>query len=158
MSALERIRRTRETRVILAQRTTSSVSSAPSRTAPSVITWTSIALIVITGLIHAIDAPSSYGDAPYKGILFVLNALGASVAAYGIWRDERWGWALGILVAGGAFVMYVISRTVGLPQLPVDDWGEPIGIASLIVEAAFVVIAARMLAQPRRVSGGAMPR
>jgi len=158
MSVPERIRRIRETRVILAQRTTSSGSSATSRTAPSVITWTGIALIVITGLIHAIDAPSSYGDAPYKGILFVLNALGAIVAAYGIWRGERWGWALGIVVAGGAFVMYVISRTVGLPQLPVDDWGEPIGIASLIVEVAFVVIAARALAQPRRVADGMMSR
>lgn len=152
MSVPERIRRIRETRVILAQRTTSSVSSAPSRTAPSVVTWAGFALIIIIGLIHAIDAPSSYGDAPYKGILFVLNALGALVAAYGIWRGERWGWALGVVIAGGAFVMYVISRTVGLPQLPVDDWGEPIGITSLIVEAAFVVIAARALAQPRRVA------
>lgn len=158
MSVPERIRHTRETRVILAQRTTSSVSSAPSRTAPSVMTWTGIALIVITGLIHAVGTPSNYGDAPYKGILFVLNALGAIVAAYGIWRGERWGWALGIVVAGGAFVMYVISRTVGLPQLPVDDWGEPIGVTSLIVEAAFVVIAARMLAQPRRVADGITSR
>lgn len=114
------------------------------------LTWIGVALIVITGLIHAVEVPSNYGDAPYKGILFVVNALLAAVAAYGIWRGARWGWLLGILVAGGAFVMYVISRTVGLPQLPPDNWGEPIGIVSLLVEAGFVVVALRVLAQPDR--------
>ncbi len=91
-----------------------------------------------------------YGDAPYKGILFVLNALGALVAAYGIWRGERWGWMLGAIVAGGAFVMYVISRIFGLPGLPPDTWAEPIGIVSLIAEAGFVITAINVLAQARR--------
>jgi len=122
------------------------------RPTTSVLTWVGLALIIVVGLIHAIGTPSNYDDAPYKGILFVLNALGALVAAYGIWRGERWGWMLGLLVAGGAFVMYVISRTLGLPGLPPDVWAEPIGIASLIVEAGFVITAINALVQPRRVS------
>jgi hypothetical protein len=46
---------------------------------------------------------------------------------------------LGALVSVGAFVAYVISRTVGLPGLGVEEeWLEPLGVLSLIVEALFV--------------------
>ncbi len=52
------------------------------------------------------------------------------------------------MVAGGALVMYVISRTIGLPGLGVDDtWFEPMGVLSLIVEGAYVVIALKVLLQ-----------
>ncbi|MBA3944050.1 MAG: hypothetical protein H0X37_05745 [Herpetosiphonaceae bacterium] len=110
-----------------------------SNTLSKKVMWAGIILILLTGLIHVIDAPSSFGDATYKGLLFVANALGALVSAVGIYRGSRsWGWGLGLLVAGGAFVMYIISRTVGLPGLEPDVWLEPLGIASLIVEALFV--------------------
>jgi hypothetical protein len=34
-----------------------------------------------------------------------------------------------------------VSRTVGLPGLEVDDeWFEPMGLASLVVEGLFVVL------------------
>jgi len=62
-----------------------------SRTAPSPRVWAGIALIILTGLIHGIGAPDAFGDAPYKGVLFILNAIGALAAAYGIYRAERWG-------------------------------------------------------------------
>lgn len=127
------------------------------RPTTSLLTWVSLSLVIITGLIHTIGVPSNHDEAAYKGILFVLNALAAFVAAYGIWRGERWGWVLGILVAGGAFVMYVISRTLGLPGLPPDIWAEPIGIVSLIVEAGFIIAAINALAQPRRVSAEVAP-
>jgi hypothetical protein len=103
-----------------------------------------IALILVTGAIHFIDAPSSFGDATYKGLLFLANGIAAIVAAFGIYRGERrWGWGLGVLVAGGALVGYVVSRTAGLPGLPPDIWLEPLGILSLVVEAAFIVLFAR---------------
>jgi hypothetical protein len=35
---------------------------------------------------------------------------------------------------------YVISRTVGLPGIAPDVWLEPLGILSLLVEVAFVVL------------------
>jgi hypothetical protein len=38
-----------------------------------------------------------------------------------------------------AFVGYVISRTVGLPGLPVEEeWLEPLGLLSLLIEALFM--------------------
>src|SRR5215212_9002117 len=46
---------------------------------------------------------------------------------------------LGPLIAGGAFGGYAISRTVGLPGLPVEAEGlEPLGVLSLVVEGLFV--------------------
>ena len=54
---------------------------------------------------------------------------------------------MGLAVAAGAIVAYVLSRTVGLPQLPAepDAWLEPAGVASLIAEALFIIafVAAR---------------
>jgi hypothetical protein len=105
--------------------------------------WLAIAAIIGTGLIHVAEARDSFGEATYKGILFVANGVGALVAAIGIYRNERLlGWTLGLLVAGGAFLAYVASRTVGLPGLPAepDAWLEPMGVASLVCEALFIVL------------------
>jgi hypothetical protein len=116
------------------------------RTPRTAVEGAGIALILVTGAIHFIDAPGSFGDATYKGWLFVANGIAAIIAAYGIYRGARtWGWVLGVVVAGGALVSYVISRTVGLPGLEPDVWLEPLGILSLLVEAAFVVLCARHL-------------
>jgi hypothetical protein len=115
------------------------------------VMWAGIVLILVTGMIHLIDAPSSFGDATYKGILFVANGIGAAVAALGIYHGARdWGWGLGLLIAGGALAGYIISRTLGLPGLGPDVWIEPLGIASLIVEAAYVWLAVRALADTER--------
>jgi hypothetical protein len=85
---------------------------------------------------------AKFGDATYAGLLFVANGVGALVAAVGLYRDRAdWGWLLGALVAGGAFLAYVISRTVGLPGLPAepDAWFEPLGVASLLAEVVFLI-------------------
>ncbi len=103
-------------------------------------------MIIITGVIHFIDAPDTFSEATYKGILFTLNGIGALIAAYGIFRGANWGWLLGSLVAGGAIIGYVISRTVGLPGLGVEsEWLEPLGVFSLIVEGIFVILAIKVL-------------
>jgi len=104
--------------------------------------WLGIVLILMTGLIHVIDAPDSFNEAAYKGWLFYINGLGALVAAYGMYRKYPWGWNLGLLIAAGSFVSYVVSRTVGLPQIPAepDAWLEPLGVASLMAEGSFVAV------------------
>jgi hypothetical protein len=76
-------------------------------------------LILVIGLIHLIDAPGSFADATYKGILFLLVFLGGIVAAVGIYRQSwSYGWILGLIIAVSTFIGHVISRTVGLPQIP----------------------------------------
>ena len=113
---------------------------------PKSIMWAGIVLIVVTGVIHFLDAPDAFGEATYKGILFSLNVIGALVAAFGIFRGKSWGWLLGLLIAGGAIAGYVISRTIGLPGLPVEsEWLEPLGVLSLIVEGIYVLLSIKVL-------------
>ncbi len=101
-----------------------------------------ILLILAVGLAHLIGASPHYRFAPYIGVGFVVNFIGALVAAVGIYRDVLWGWLLGALVAGGALVLYVISRSVGLPgfEQAVGRWFGPLAIISFIVEAAFLAV------------------
>lgn len=91
-------------------------------------------LILLVGLIHLVDAPGRIAETTPKGLSFYANFVGATLAAVGIWRGKTWGWMLGTLVAAGAFVGYIVSRTVGIFSILPDVWLEPLGIASLIVE------------------------
>jgi hypothetical protein len=109
------------------------------------IAWLAIGMLVITGLVHLLDAPDAFDEMTYKGLLFVANAAGALVAAVGIARGARgWGWGLGFAVSAGALVGYILSRTLGLPGLPAepDAWLEPLGLISMMSEGLFVVLAA----------------
>jgi uncharacterized membrane protein len=131
------------------------------RTIRTAVQGAAIALILVTGAIHFVDAPSSFGDAPYKGLLFVANGIAAVVAAFGIYRGRLWGWGLGVLVAGGALLGYAISRTVGLPGLAPEIWvSSPLAVLSLAVEAAFIVVFAESFREAHRSSvryGDAQP-
>ncbi len=112
--------------------------SAIRSTSPGKLAWMGISSIIVVGLIHLIEAPEELEEVTYLGLLFIANSLGAIVAAIGIYRSNGWGWSLGALVAGGAFVGYVLSRTTGLPGMPAEEWLEPLGVLSLLVEALFV--------------------
>jgi hypothetical protein len=120
---------------------------------PAGLVGAGISLIVVVGLIHLINSPGDLEEGSYTGLLYLANFLGA-LAAVGIYRGKRWGWALGLLVAGGAFAGYVISRTVGLPGLPVEtEWLEPLGVLSLVVEGLFVGVYLAILAHPKEETG-----
>ena len=113
-----------------------------------------ISLIVIVGLIHLINSPEDLAEGSYTGLLYLANFVGALTAATGIYRGRSWGWGLGALVSVGAFAGYVISRTVGLPGLPVEtEWLEPLGVLSLIVEALFVGLFLTVFVRPTGGSG-----
>ena len=101
-----------------------------------------IVLIVAVGLAHLRGALPHYRFAPYIGVGFVVNFVGVLVAAVGIYRDALWGWLLGVVVAGGALVLYVVSRSVGLPgfEVAVGRWFGPLATISLIVEVPFIVL------------------
>jgi hypothetical protein len=111
-------------------------------------TWAGIGLILASGAIHAIGTQELFGEVQYMGILFALSVIGAIVAAVGIWRGERWGWQLGTLVAGGSIIAYFITRTIGFPGFRENSWEEfmePVGVLSLIVEGMFVATAVWVL-------------
>ena len=114
-------------------------------------TWAGLMLVLATGLIHGVEGPAHYHEAAYKGILFFLNAAGALVAAKGIYRGEKlWGWTLGVLISAGALILYIVSHTIGLPGLEIDDeWLEPLGMASLLVEGLYVLVYASVMTRPK---------
>jgi hypothetical protein len=134
----------------------SEMSAATGRGAlvPDGLVGAGISLIVVVGLIHLINSPGDLEEGSYTGLLYLANFVGALAAAVGIYRGERWGWALGLLVAAGAFAGYVVSRTVGLPGLPVEEeWLEPLGVLSLLVEALFVGLYLMVFVRPTGGSG-----
>ena len=113
-----------------------------------------ISLIVVVGLIHLINSPGDLEEGSYTGLLYLANFVGAILAAIGIYRGRSWGWGLGALVSVGAFVGYVVSRTVGLPGLGVEEeWLEPLGVLSLVVEALFVGLYLTAFVRPTGGSG-----
>jgi hypothetical protein len=107
--------------------------------------WIGIALILVTGFIHLSTAPDEYKDAPYLGVMFVGAFIASIIAAIGIYRKKLlWGWGMGMLVALGSIVGYILSRTVGLPISGVEAWGPAIGYLSLAVEILYVALFTRI--------------
>ncbi len=101
-----------------------------------------IVLIVLVGAIHLFTAGHHFEAATYLGWLFVANFLGSLVAAVGIYRGAQWGWLLGVLIAAVSFVLFLVSRTIGLPATQdefVGHWSTA-GIVSLVIEGLFVAL------------------
>jgi hypothetical protein len=114
---------------------------------PKNLMWAGIVLIALVGLIHLVEAPEYFEEVTYLGILYVANVLGAGVAAVCIYRGERtWGWTLGALVAGDAFIAYRISRSVGLPGLDEAEFAEPTRLAALVAEALYIGVYLKAIA------------
>jgi len=77
--------------------------------------WLAIAAILARGLIHIVEAPDAFGEAAYKGALFVANGMGAlwpRTESFEIGADQD---GPGPACRRGALLAYVASRTVGLP-------------------------------------------
>src|SRR5215208_1463053 len=117
---------------------------------PDKLVWAGALLVAALGLIHLVEAPDELQEATYLGLLFLANFGGAVVAAIGIYRNYRWGWLFGVMLAGGSFVGYVASCTVGLPSLDVEEWLQPLGVLALLVEALFVGLYLTIFVRPAK--------
>jgi hypothetical protein len=100
--------------------------------------WISVIAMVIVGVIHLFMVPLEYDETPLMGILFAVNFFAALIASVGIIRQEMWGWLLGMGIAAGSVLGYVVSRTVGLPGMEIEAWLQPLGVLSLVVETFFI--------------------
>lgn len=106
-----------------------------------VLQWLGIISILAVGIIHFLLAPDEYREAHYMGILFGANFLAALIAAVGILRGATWAWVLGLLIATGSIIGYMLSRTTGMPGMEVEDWLTPSGLVAMAVEDIFILLA-----------------
>ena len=109
--------------------------------------------ILGVGLIHFLDVVGKFQETAYIGVLYLALIAGSLVAArhlilVGDWRS----WLLAGGLAAATFAAYAVSRTFGLPASTDDigNWSEPLGLASLFVEGAVVLLSAEVLARLRR--------
>lgn len=96
-------------------------------------------------LIHLLDLPDKFEEVPYLGVAYVVLIVAAVVAAALLVRSwSRTGWLLSGALAAATILGFVLTRTTGLPGATEDrgNWLEPLGLASLFVEAAVVALAA----------------
>lgn len=106
--------------------------------------WIGLLLLAGIAWIHYRGIPDKLGETAYLGWSYIL--LVAGCAAAGAWLlSDRWraGYQLGLVISLGALIAYALTRTTGLPHATGDigNWAEPIGVVSLLLEAAFVVLA-----------------
>ena len=125
-----------------------------------------VAVVGLAGvaLIHVLDAHDTFASSTYKGLLY-LGLIGGTLvcAAALVRRSDLRAWAAGGAFSAGAFLAFVVSRTVGLPQGADDigNWWEPLGLASLFVEGCVVALSSSVLYErlrPRAPVAVARPR
>jgi hypothetical protein len=114
-----------------------------------------VAVVGLAGvaLIHVLDAHDTFVESPYKGWLYVgLITSTLATAWLLLRRPSRGAWIATAALPLSAFAAFVWSRTIGLPQGTDDigNWWEPLGVASLFVEAAVAAVALHTLAPVRR--------
>jgi hypothetical protein len=124
----------------------SEASALSSRTGTDTVLRRGIEAVGLQGiaLIHLLDLPDKLEEAPYMGVLFIALIIASLALAWMLTvRDNRIVWLAAGGLAASVIVGYTITRTVGLPGAMDDigNWLEPLGMASLFVEAIVVLTA-----------------
>lgn len=107
-------------------------------------------------LIHLLELQGKFNETHYLGVGYALLIVACVVAgAMLLHSNDRRGWAIGGGAALVTLVGYSVTRTVGLPQSNGDigNWLEPIGLASIFIEAVVTAVALYALATMKSVVG-----
>jgi hypothetical protein len=108
------------------------------------------------GLIHLLDVQGKLEETPYLGGMYIaLIAASLGLAGLLIYTSDRGAWAATAALASAVIVAYSLSRTTGLPGATDDigNWTEPLGLASLFVEASLVALSGAVLLTRSRQAG-----
>ena len=106
-------------------------------------------LLLITAGAHVPLIGEHLEEAPYVGLLFVALTVAALTAAVLlVRRDTATVWGASGMLTLLAIAGFLVSRTVGLPQLgdDVGNWTEPLAFPALAAETLATALAAVVLA------------
>jgi hypothetical protein len=114
-----------------------------------------IAGLVGVAIVHALQLPDAFAAVDYLGVLFValiVTCLGLAATMTRATDQTLWA-AIGGLSAL-VLLGFVLSRTSGLPGFTgdIDEWTEPLGLVSLVLEGLLVFVSAAALGLPRTVT------
>ena len=116
---------------------------------------TAVVGLAAIALIHVLELQDKLKETPYLGVGYIL-LVGACVIAGALLMhsNDRRGWILGGGAAWATFLGYSVTRTVGLPQSMGDigNWLEPMGLASIFLEAIVTAVAVYALTTMRLVA------
>jgi hypothetical protein len=96
-------------------------------------------------LIHLLDVIGKIKETPYLGVMYIALMIASVVVAfYLLHTGSTLAWAAAGLLAAATLAGFILSRTTGLPNASDDvgNWTEPLGLASMFVEGAMVILAA----------------
>lgn len=101
--------------------------------------------LLAVALVHLIDGPSSLTDRFYVGALeLALAAACVPLAVLLVTRPVRMFWHASGALCTAALVVYVASRTTGLPGSTDDihNWFPTLGVFNILFEVAVIALAA----------------
>ena len=104
-------------------------------------------------LIHLLDVIGKIKETPYLGVMYIgLMVASVLVAFYLLHTGATRAWAAAGVLAAATLIGFVLSRTTGLPNAKDDigNWTEALGLASMFVEGAVIVLAGYALSLGRR--------
>jgi hypothetical protein len=104
-------------------------------------------------LIHLLDVIGKIKETPYLGVMYVaLMVASVAVALSLLHTGSSLAWGAAGLLAVATLTGFVLSRTTGLPHSEDDigNWTEGLGLASMFVEGAVIVLSGYALALARR--------
>ena len=114
----------------------------------SPLRWPAAVLLLVTAGTHVPMVRQHLTEAPYIGVLFIVVAVASLALAMLLLRwDTPVVWGASGLLTLLALVAFLVSRTVGLPEIAdeVGNWTEPLGFPALTAEALATVVAATAL-------------
>lgn len=106
---------------------------------------TAAVLLVVVSFLHLADQNFLAFDKQPAYLLaaYVTVEILAPLVALTLLRPTSGGWLLVLGCAAGPLTGYLLTRTIGLPgdTSDIGNWGEPLGVASVMVESTLLLIA-----------------
>jgi hypothetical protein len=110
--------------------------------------WPATLFLLVNAAIHLYLAPMHLIEAPYIGALFIaLSAACIILAVLLTFLDNTLVWTATGTISLLALIAFLISRTIGLPQIGDDigNWTDPLGYPNMVVEILTVTVAIAVL-------------